>query len=139
MTSPEVIKPSVVSPRSSPHLPPRDGDRRSKALSPRTSPLPDFPRSQAPARTHLPVAGRRLQSRGAHGFAGLGRPRWDTRVGQRRPEPVALQPQPGLRSLGGRVTWAGSGRASQARVTLYLRLGPRAQATGTRGRRVIYA
>lgn len=93
MTFPKVIKPSFALPRSNPRPPRRRGtEEQSRGLQPRTSPLPPRGARRGPGR-YLPAAGRRLRSRGAHGFAGLGRPRWDTRVGQRRPEPVALQSQ----------------------------------------------
>ncbi|XP_058402306.1 uncharacterized protein LOC131409217 [Diceros bicornis minor] len=71
---------------------------------------------------------RRRRGRGAHGFAGLGRPRRESPGAQRRPEPAALAAAAPAPSLGRRVTWAGRGRASPARVTLYLRPAPRATA-----------
>lgn len=101
--------PRLVSPR----VPPGEGEPRSKSdrgtkrgFPPRTK---QPPATQSPVLTGccLPAAGQRLQDRGAHGFAGLGRPRWDTRVGQCLPEPSALL-QPG------RGHWAGASRGRAA-------------------------
>lgn len=57
------------------------------------------------AETVLPGAGRRRRGLGAHGFAGLGRPRRETPAAPGRPEPAALAAAAPARSLGRRITW----------------------------------
>lgn len=91
--------------------------RRSRALD-----LPTAAPDAQGGRRSLPGAGRRRRQwqrgRGAHGFAGLRRPRRETPAAQRGPDPAALAAAAQARSLGRRVTWPGRERASPARVTL---------------------
>ncbi|XP_043294123.1 uncharacterized protein LOC122422015 [Cervus canadensis] len=86
--------------------------------------------------TSLPATGagdgpylgrRRRRGPGAHGFAGLGRPRWETPAAPSRPDPRRSQRPPRRRHWAGASRGPAGGRASRARVTLYLRCPRRAR------------
>lgn len=103
---------------------------------------PEFRGSQAPVlpaagsgargwRLSLPGAGRRRRrGRGAHGFAGLGRPRRETPAAQRRGDPPRPQRPPRRTHWAGASRGPAGGRASRVRVTLYLSCPRRAWASG---------
>lgn len=128
--------PRLVSPR----VPP-EGNQEAKATEERSA--QDHPSSSrwSPARagTLVTCGGAASPGSGRPWLRGpqvstLGHASGSVPPGARRAAPRA---EP--RSLGQRVTWAGSGRASQPRVTLYLRSDPRALTSGTRGHPVIQA
>lgn len=125
VTFPELVKPWVASSRFLPRPSKRRGTKKSDRVTKRGLPL----RTKSPPPTQSPVLAGVLLTWGGAASPGSGRP-WlrgprASALGHASGSvpPGALRAAAaGPRSLGRCVTWAGSGRASQPRVTLYLRL-----------------